>query len=160
MIVVPSSFSFFNRSMIIFPWLEWRLPVGSSARISFGFPMIARATATSLLLSSGKLIRIERFLAHDLEAVEDVRHQLPWRSDLLDVAIRQRQIEILLDGEVIEQMILLEDKAHVLLVQLDPVAIIELVNGVLELNRIRLASLRPAFPGLPSTWISRHRTVP
>src|SRR5262245_37671209 len=45
--VVPSSLSFLNSSMISLPWPECRLPVGSSARISFGFAITARATATS-----------------------------------------------------------------------------------------------------------------
>ena len=45
--VVPSSFSFLNSSMISLPWLECRLPVGSSARISLGLAITARATATS-----------------------------------------------------------------------------------------------------------------
>src|SRR3989449_381807 len=35
-IVVPPRFSSVNSSMISFPWLEWRLPVGSSARMSEG----------------------------------------------------------------------------------------------------------------------------
>ena len=47
MIVVPSSFSLLNRSMISLPCVECRLPVGSSARITLGFEMSARATATS-----------------------------------------------------------------------------------------------------------------
>src|SRR5437016_13823987 len=33
--------------MISFPWLEWRFPVGSSARIKDGLWISARATATS-----------------------------------------------------------------------------------------------------------------
>src|SRR5262245_16672926 len=47
MIVVPSSLSFLKSSMISLPWLECRLPVGSSARISLGFAITARATATN-----------------------------------------------------------------------------------------------------------------
>ena len=47
MIVVPASFSFLNTSMISLAWLEWRFPVGSSARITLGLAMIARAIATS-----------------------------------------------------------------------------------------------------------------
>src|SRR6185437_5883556 len=43
MIVVPSLFNFLNNSMISRPWLECRLPVGSSARISLGFAITARA---------------------------------------------------------------------------------------------------------------------
>src|SRR5438874_8921829 len=46
-IVVPPRFSSVNSSMISFPWLEWRLPVGSSARIKDGLWITARATATS-----------------------------------------------------------------------------------------------------------------
>src|SRR5512133_1709408 len=47
MIVVPSSLSRLNSSMISFAWLECRLPVGSSARISLGFPTTARAIPTN-----------------------------------------------------------------------------------------------------------------
>jgi hypothetical protein len=47
MIVIPSSFSFFNSFMMISPCSECRLPVGSSARSSFGLPAMARAMATS-----------------------------------------------------------------------------------------------------------------
>ena len=42
MIVVPSELSRLNSSMISRPWLECRLPVGSSARIRFGFAITAR----------------------------------------------------------------------------------------------------------------------
>ena len=44
--VVPRSLIFSSRSMISLAMAESRLPVGSSARISFGVPTTALATAT------------------------------------------------------------------------------------------------------------------
>src|ERR671923_46330 len=52
MIVVPSSFSFLNISMISLPWLECRLPVGSSARMILGFAIMARARPTRCYFST------------------------------------------------------------------------------------------------------------
>src|SRR5690606_31438485 len=46
MMVVPSSFSWVSRFITSSPFFESRLPVGSSARIIFGLPTRARATAT------------------------------------------------------------------------------------------------------------------
>src|SRR5579862_8403081 len=92
-----------------------------------------------LLLSAGKLIRVERFLADDLEAVENVGHH-PFALGFLDVAVGKRQIEIFRDGEIIEQVILLEDKADIFLVQLDTAAIVEFVDGIFE-------QIIFAFPG-------------
>jgi len=44
--VVPSLWSSLKSSITSLPFLESRLPVGSSARISFGFATTARAIAT------------------------------------------------------------------------------------------------------------------
>jgi len=117
--------------MIIFPWLECRLPVGSSARISLGLPITARATATKLLLAAGKLVRIERFFTDDLEAVENIGHH-SFALSFLDVAIGEGQVEIFRDGEIIEQVVLLENEADIFFVQFDAAAIIELMDGIFE----------------------------
>ena len=47
MMVVPCWFSLRKSSMISLAWLECRLPVGSSARMIFGFPTTARAMPTN-----------------------------------------------------------------------------------------------------------------
>ena len=54
-IVVPCSCSLRNRSSTIFSFFSSRLPVGSSARISFGSLISARADAHALLLAAGQL---------------------------------------------------------------------------------------------------------
>ena len=57
---------------------------------------------------------------------------IPSRSAFFDVAIGERQVEIFGDGEIVEQVILLENEADIFFVQLDAVAIIELVDRVIE----------------------------
>src|ERR1700683_5292118 len=84
-----------------------------------------------LLLATRQLVRKESFLAHDLEPVEDVRHH-SFALRFLDIAIGERQVEILGDGQVIEQMILLKHESDIFLVQLNPAAIIQFMNGVLK----------------------------
>ena len=82
-----------------------------------------------LLLSAGELVRIQRFLADDLEAVKNIRHH-PFAFGLLNIAVGKRQIEIFRDSEIIEQVILLEDEADVFFVQLDAAAIVKLVDRI------------------------------
>ena len=73
--------------------------------------------ADQLLLAARELVRIEILLADDLEAVEDVAdHALALLP--ADVAVRERNLEVLVDRQVVEQVIALEDEADVLLVQL------------------------------------------
>ena len=73
-----------------------------------------------LLLSAGELVRIEVLLADDVEAVEDVAdHALALGA--LDVAVGERQVDVLVDGQVVEQVIALEHEADVLLLQPQPV---------------------------------------
>ena len=69
-----------------------------------------------LLLAAGELVRIEVLLADDVEAIEDVADHAV-ALGLLDVAIRQRHVEVLVHRQMIEQVIALEHEADVLLVQ-------------------------------------------
>src|SRR5438067_553251 len=69
-----------------------------------------------LLLPAGKLTRIQIFFANDLETVERVGHERGALAFTIP-AIRQRYIEVLVNGEVIEQMILLEHEADLLVPQ-------------------------------------------
>src|SRR5206468_1591228 len=63
-----------------------------------------------LLLSAGKLARIQIFFADDLEAIQHVSHQRGALAFAVP-AIRQRYIEVLVNRKVIEQMVLLKDEA-------------------------------------------------
>ncbi len=77
----------------------------------------ARAIAYQLLLSARKLIGIQILLADHVEPVERVAHDaLPLR--FLNVAIRERDIQVLIHSQRIQQVITLEDKADVFLVDL------------------------------------------
>src|SRR5262245_3111577 len=69
-----------------------------------------------LLLPTGQLAGEQVFLPDDLETVQRVSHDsLALRP--FDVTIRKRDVEILRDSQIVEQMKLLEDKTNVLLVQ-------------------------------------------
>jgi hypothetical protein len=84
-----------------------------------------------LLLSAGQLVRIQVLLADDCELVEDVAHHaFPLR--LLDVAVRERDVEVFVDREVIEQVVALKHEADVLLVQLGAILGRELVHRLVE----------------------------
>ena len=91
--------------------------------------------ADELLLAAGELVREEVLLADDLEAVERVGHD---RGALgaLDVAVGERDVEVLGDREVVEQVVLLEDEADVLFVELD---------ALLRLHRVDLVLEQPVF---------------
>ena len=94
--------------------------MGSSARISFGFAMIAPCDSDELLLAAGELARVEIFLADDLKAIERIGdHRLAFAA--FDIAVGKRNIKVLVNREVIEQMVLLEDKADVPLIELNTV---------------------------------------
>src|SRR5439155_26228558 len=72
--------------------------------------------ADQLLLSAGKLTRIQILFADDLKTVEDVRYHRGAFA-LFVVAIRQRDIEVLVNREIIEQVILLEHESDLLIPQ-------------------------------------------
>src|SRR5215831_17105671 len=69
-----------------------------------------------LLLTAGQLAWIEILLADHAELVERVRDdRLALR--LLHVPVRERDVEVFRDREIVDQMVLLEDEADVLLVE-------------------------------------------
>src|SRR5439155_3696952 len=84
-----------------------------------------------LLLPARELPREEVFLRDDPEAVERVGHERLALA-LLDVAIGQRDIQVLGDGEIVEQVVLLKHEADVLLVERHAVLGLHLVHGVVE----------------------------
>ena len=75
--------------------------------------------------------------------------RLPLRA--LDVPIRKRDIQILRDGEIVQQMVLLKDKTNVLLVDLGALLRIHFVDGVVEEIDIRPSRRRRAFPRMLSS---------
>src|SRR5437764_4200726 len=84
-----------------------------------------------LLLAARELPGKEVLLRDDREAVERVGDERVALA-LLDVAVRQRHIEVLGHGEVVEQVILLEHEPDVLLVERHAVLGLHLVHHVVE----------------------------
>src|SRR5581483_787411 len=70
-----------------------------------------------LLLSARKLTGVQIALAHDMESIQRVAHN---RRALrpLHIAIRKRNVQILVHRQVVDQVIALEHEADILLVQL------------------------------------------
>jgi len=87
--------------------------------------------AHQLLLTAGELGGEEVLLAHDLEAVQGVRHH---GRPLLarDVLVGQRQLQILVHRQIVQQVIALEDEADVLLVERRPMLGFERVDRLVE----------------------------
>ena len=92
--------------------------------------MTARATADQLLLSAGKLAGIKIFLGDDLEMVERFgHHALPLTAR--NVFVGERQIDVLLHRQVVEQVIALEDHADIALGQFGALLALHRVHGLL-----------------------------
>src|SRR5215470_18306766 len=75
--------------------------------------------SNELLLTARELIGVKIFFADDLKAIENIGNHGSTLGARY-VAIRQRHINVFLDGEVVQQMIALEDKPNVLAVQFCP----------------------------------------
>jgi hypothetical protein len=69
-----------------------------------------------LLLATGKLARIQIFLADNLKTVERVRHQCS-QFALTIMPIRKWDIEVLVNRQIVEQMILLKNESDLLVSQ-------------------------------------------
>src|SRR5438309_8617589 len=72
--------------------------------------------ADQLLLAAGKLARIQIPLCYHLKAVERVRHHRRPLA-LADFSIRQRDLEVFVNGQIIEQMILLKNEADLIIAE-------------------------------------------
>jgi hypothetical protein len=89
--------------------------------------MTARATPTNCCWPPESWFRIEIFLGDDLKTIQSIRDNgLAFAS--LDIAIREGNIQVLVDSQVVEQMVLLEDEADVSFVQLHAVFRFQLVD--------------------------------
>ncbi len=72
--------------------------------------------ADELLLAAGELRGIEILLRDDAEAIEHVGDDA-LALGLADVAVGERQLDVLVDRQVVEQVIALEDEADVALLE-------------------------------------------
>ena len=99
--------------MISRPCAECRLPVGSSARISFGLGDHRARDADQLLLAAGELRWDRGPSSRRCRTGRACRRPSPARSVLLHVPVRERDLEILGDRQIVEQVVLLEDEADV-----------------------------------------------
>ncbi len=84
-----------------------------------------------LLLPAGQLARVEIALADDVEAVERIADN-GRALRALDVAVRERNVEVLIHRQVIDQVVALEYEADVLLVEFDAVLRLHAVYLVAE----------------------------
>ena len=123
-------------------WLECSAPVGSSASSNRGRVITARATATSCCWPPESWLRVEIFLADDLEPVEQIAH-LSLALLRRYVAVLQRQIEVFPDLEIVDQMIVLEDESDLVALQRLAMLRIELLDGDDHRARIRPAIRDP-----------------
>src|SRR5215212_2429797 len=82
-----------------------------------------------LLLAARHLVGEEVFLADDLELVEDVGDD-GLRLRTLHVAVGERDFDVLLHGQAVDEVVALEDEADVALVQLGALLVVHLVDGL------------------------------
>ncbi|MCR6657697.1 MAG: hypothetical protein NVV63_18240 [Opitutus sp.] len=96
-----------------------------------GFGDQRAGDAHELLLTAGELRGIKVFLRDHVEAIERVAHDA--LAVLLGrVAIGERDLEIFVNGEVVEQVVALEDETEMFLLQLEAFLFVELVHGFAE----------------------------
>ncbi len=115
----------------VFPLTRMKIP-GRLVREQQRRPVNHRARDRhELLLAAGQLTGIEILLRHHAETIERVGHR-GLAIIGLHVAVRQRHREILGDGEVVDEVILLEHEPHVLFAQGDAVLVLQFVDVVLE----------------------------
>src|SRR5262245_45192337 len=87
--------------------------------------------ADQLLLTTRELIRVEILLTDNLKPIEDVgHHALPILA--AHIAIRERDFQVLVHGQVVEQVIALEHEADVLLVELGSLLRIQAVDRLVH----------------------------
>ena len=115
-------------SMISRACVEWRLPVGSSARSSAGAWTTARAMPTSCCWPPESWLGKRSFLA-TIWKRSRMSATMPCALFGGQVLVGERQVDILGDGEIVEQVIALEDHADALTGEIGALLAIELVGG-------------------------------
>lgn len=94
-----------------------------------GFADDGSGDGDELLLAAAELAGIKVFLPDNVEAVEGVGNE-GGALGFLDVPVGQWDVEVLCNGEIIQEMKLLEDEADVFLVEFGSSALVEFVNGI------------------------------
>ncbi len=84
-----------------------------------------------LLLPSRKLIGIEILFTHHVETVERVTDDA-LALGFFDVPVRERDIEVFVNGQRIEQMVALEHEPDVLFVDLRSILLVQLMDRVFK----------------------------
>src|SRR6266446_2593682 len=96
-----------------------QVPSGFISQDEFWICDHSASYTNELLLATGKLARIEVLLPDDAKAIERVAHNRI-TACLVYVPIRKRYVQVLIDGEVVEQMVVLENKSDFLVAQGGP----------------------------------------
>ncbi len=115
--------------------------------------------ADELLLAAGELAGIEILLAHDAEAVERVADQA-LALGRLDVAVGERQVEVLVDREVVDQVVALEDEADVRSLQRLPVLRLERLDRAVHEDVLALEGAVVASRGCAAAWTCPRPRAP
>ena len=97
------------------PFAVSRLPVGSSARISLRVGDQGAGDGDALLLAAGKLLRPVAGAVADADPLQRLGDALLPLAAVL--AIEQRHLDILLHGQIVDQVEALEDEADMVAAQ-------------------------------------------
>ena len=87
--------------------------------------------AHQLLLPAGQLIRIQILLSHDLKPIKDVGHHA-LTIFAADIPVRERNLQVLVHRQVVEQVIALKHEPDMLLVKLGSLLRIQPVDGLVH----------------------------
>ena len=115
--------------MISLAWVECRLPVGSSASSSGGLWITARAMPTSCCCPPESWLGYRSFLATIWKRSRVSATRLcRWFARY--VFVGKRQIDVLLHGEVVEQVVALENHPDIFLRQFSPLLAFQVVHAL------------------------------
>src|SRR5437868_6313263 len=84
--------------------------------------------ADQLLLATRELARVKVLLSDDVKFIERVADDRI-ASRLVDVTVRKRDVEILVNGEVVEEMVGLENKADLFVAKRGALFRFQVVDG-------------------------------
>jgi hypothetical protein len=84
-----------------------------------------------LLLAAGKLAGEKIFFGNDVEAVESVADKAG-AFFLGDIFVGERDFEVFVDGEIVDEMVGLEDETDVVFVEFVALLVVDFVNGLIE----------------------------
>ena len=97
----------------------------------FGMLDYGASYTDELLLAAGELIGVEVFFGDDVEAIEGVADEAG-AFFLRDVFVGERDFEIFVDGEVVDEVVGLEDETDVVFVEFVALLVVEFVDGLIE----------------------------